>query len=50
MARNILDELERRVRDVVKELEQLLQPQRPARVPIPVPVRSPRDPRRKSYR
>ena len=50
MARNILDDLERRVRDVIKEIEQLIRPQKPARVPIPVPVRSPRDPRRETYR
>lgn len=48
--RNILDDLARRVRDWVQELDKLLdpQPRQPARVPVP--VRTPQKPRRDPYR
>ena len=37
--RNILDELERRVREWLKDLDQALNPRQPERVKVPVPVR-----------
>ncbi len=46
---NFLDDVVRRVRDLVKELERMLNPQR-TRVPVPVPVRPPQPSRRDSYR
>ena len=49
---SILDDVARRVRDVLKDLDQMLNPQKPQRapVPIPVPVRQPQSPRRGPYR
>ena len=39
--RNILDEIAARLRELLNDLERLVQPQprKPARVPVPVPVR-----------
>lgn len=41
--RNLLDEVANRVRDIVKDLDRLINPQpaekQPVRVPVPVPVR-----------
>ncbi|MGQ9909307.1 MAG: hypothetical protein ACUVS2_10785 [Candidatus Flexifilum sp.] len=45
--RSIWDEIARRVRDLVGDLDRLINPQppRPVRVPVPVPVRQPGRPR-----
>jgi hypothetical protein len=48
--RNPLDEIARRVRDWMKELDTLLNPQQPQRARVPVPVRTPQDQRRNNYR
>ena len=48
--RNVLDELTKRVRGLLEDLDRLLSPQpeaKPVPVPVPVPVRQPR---RDSYR
>ena len=37
--RNILDELERRVREWLKDLDQALNPRQPQRAKVPIPVR-----------
>ena len=37
--RNIWDELERRVREWLKDLDQALNPRQPQRAKVPVPVR-----------
>lgn len=39
--RNVLDEIAARLRELLNDLERLVQPQprKPARVPVPVPVR-----------
>ncbi len=44
--RNIWDELERRVREWLKELDQALNPRQPERARVPVPVRANPDRRR----
>lgn len=51
MAKNdILEDLARRVRGVIKDLEDMLNPQpERAPVPIPIPVRNPRPTRRNPY-
>jgi hypothetical protein len=48
--RNPLDNIGTRLRELLEEMERLLNPPqpKPARVPIPVPVRTPR-PTRRSY-
>jgi len=40
-ARNLWDELERQVQQWIKDIERRLNPQ-PERVPVPIPVQSPR--------
>ena len=39
--RNVLDEIAARLRELLNDLERLVQPQprKPARVPVPIPVR-----------
>lgn len=40
--RNVLDNLGTRLREVLEDLDRLLNPSQPKRVPVPVPVRVPR--------
>jgi len=47
---SMMDKLERRLRDMVKDLERLFNPQAPKRAPVPIPVRNPRrDEQRSPY-
>jgi hypothetical protein len=46
--RNIWDEVERRVREWLKDLDSVLTPRQPERARVPVPVRVPPDQRRRS--
>jgi hypothetical protein len=48
---NALEEVVSRVRELMRDVERLINPQaqKPARVPVPVPVRQPQRPQRGSY-
>jgi hypothetical protein len=48
--RNVLDNVASRLREVLEDMERLLNPPQPKRARVPVPVRMPQDPKRNPYR